>query len=92
MVSKALPDPTLQPVAGHGATRDTARHGESESGMVHAVGTHDERHDPRIQPDTAGEDFREIFPPPQPMLRWEPPIGGAALRQRACFVPSHAAR
>ena len=91
MVAKALPDLPFQPMADHGAARNAAPDGESEPGMVHAVGMHDDHHDPRAQPDTAGEDLREIFPPSQPMLRPEPPIGGIALRQRVCVVPSHAA-
>ena len=92
MVAEALPDPALQPVAVHGAACGAARNSETESGMIHAVGAHNGRHDPGVQPGAAGEDLREIFPPSQPMLRPEPPIGGIALRQRVCVVPSHAAR
>ncbi len=92
MVAEAFPDPTLQPIAGHGTARDATRDGESEPGMVRAVGARDDCDDLGVQPDTAGKDLCEIFPPPQPALRPEPPIGGITLRQRVCFVPSHAVR
>ena len=92
MVTEAFPDPALEPVADHGAARNAARNGEPESGMVRAVGTHDDRDDLGVQPDTAGKDLCEIVPPPQPVLRPEPPIGGMTLRRRVFFVPSHAVR
>ena len=58
VVAEALPDLTFQSMTIHGARHDATRNGESESGMVHAVGTHDERHDPCGQPDTTGKYLR----------------------------------
>ena len=78
----------------HGTTRDPARNGEPESGMLYFVWPHDDRHDVHVQPDSAGKDLREVFPPPQPQLRPEPEptVGGLALRQRVFAVPSHVVR
>jgi hypothetical protein len=92
VVTVAFPNLTLQPIASHRPTRDATRDSETKSGLVHAVGTHDDCNDLRAQPNTAGEDLCEIFPSPQPLLRPEPSIGGFALRQRVCFVPSHVGR
>ena len=83
VVTKTLPDPALQPMANHREGHDATRDGETEPGMAHAVGSHDDRHDPRIQADAAAEGLREVLPPPQPTLGAEAPIGEAAFRQRA---------
>ena len=76
----------------YGATRNPSWNRESKSGVVHIVGPHHDRHDLRVQPDTAGKDLSEIFPPPKPLLRSEPSIGRLAFRRRVFVVPSHVVR
>ena len=81
MVAKALPDVALQPVTYHGPSCNSAGDGEPKSGMVGAVGPHDDGHELEIQPVTAGQDRSEVLPTMQPSLGSETPIGCLVLRQ-----------
>ena len=76
----------------HGTARNATGDSEPKPGLVDAIGTHDDCYDLRVQTDTAGKDLFEISPPPQALIRLEPPIGGLAIRRRVCAFPSHAVR
>ena len=56
VVTEALANLALQPMARHGATYHATGNSEPESGMMYVVGPHDERYDVHVQPDSTGKD------------------------------------
>ena len=92
VVTEAFAYPALHPVARNRPADCPAGHRQPESWMVCPIGTQDECHDLRGSTGCRGTGpFRIPSAVATGVPAPEPPIGGLALRQRVCVVPSHAA-